>query len=102
MLFYNLFVTVAPILDFLAPIPSMYIKSEDTNLLRKGKYHCTPDILFILFGFNCFAFMFNELQFYLFGQIKTSQTVGQPCSDIPPMVSVLWSYHKMTWSQNTV
>ena len=33
--------------------------------------------------------MLNEQQFYLFGQIQTSQTGGQPYNDIPPIESVL-------------
>ena len=35
--------------------------------------------------------MLNGQQFYLFGQIQTSQTGGQPYSDTPPqpMVSVI-------------
>ena len=35
------------------------------------------DLLFILLGFSCFAYV-DEQQFYLFGQIQTSQTGGQP------------------------
>ena len=38
------------------------------------------DLLFVLFGFSCFTF--DELrQFYLFGQIQTSQTGGKLHSD---------------------
>ena len=32
----------------------------------------------------------NELQFYLFGQIQTSQNGGQPYSDTSSLASVLW------------
>ena len=30
-------------------------KAENTHLLRKGKYHCTADLLFDWFGFSCFV-----------------------------------------------
>ena len=30
---------------------------ENTQLLRKGKYHCMPDLLFDWLGFSCFAFV---------------------------------------------
>ena len=50
----------------------------------KRKYHCATDLLFILFGLNCFAYLLYEQQFYLFGQIQTSQTGGQLYSDAPP------------------
>ena len=36
--------------------------------------------LFFLFGFSCFAYF----MLYLFGQIQTSQTGGQPYSDTSP------------------
>ena len=40
-----------------------------------GKYHCTVDLMIILFGFCCFSH--DELkQFYLLGQIQASQTGG--------------------------
>ena len=32
----------------------------------------------------------NEQQFYMFGQIQTIQTGGQPYNDTSPSVSVLW------------
>ena len=28
---------------------------ENTHLLFKGKYHCMDNLLFVLFGFSCFA-----------------------------------------------
>ena len=31
------------------------ISPENTHLLRKGKYHCTADLLFDWFGFSCFV-----------------------------------------------
>ena len=49
------------------------------------------DLLFILLGFSCFASL-NEQPFYLFGQIQTSQTGGEPYSDTFSLgVSVLCS-----------
>ena len=33
----------------------MIYKPENTRLLRKGKYHCTVDLLFDWLGFCCFA-----------------------------------------------
>ena len=44
----------------------------------------------LLCGLSCFAFAELET-YYLFGQIQTSQTGGQPYSDTSPMVSVLCS-----------
>ena len=42
------------------------------------------DLLFILFGFSCFVY--DELkQFYLIGQIQTSQNGGQLYSDTSPL-----------------
>ena len=41
------------------------------------------DLLFILFGFKCFAY--DELKhFYLFGQVQTRQTGGHPYCDTSP------------------
>ena len=34
---------------------ALYIRAENTHL--KGKYHCTADLLFILFEFSCFAYV---------------------------------------------
>ena len=49
------------------------IMSENTNL-RGSIAVGMADILFILFGFSCFAY--RELkQFYLSGRIETSRTV---------------------------
>ena len=46
----------------------------------KGKYYCTADFLFILFGFRCFAYV--ELASALLIQSnETSQTGGQPFSN---------------------
>ena len=36
--------------------------------------------------------MWNEQQFYLLGQIQTSQTGGQLYNDTSPMVSVVWLF----------
>ena len=51
--------------------------------LCKGKYHCTADLLFLLFGFSCLATTQIE-HIYLFGQIQTSQTGIQTYSDTSP------------------
>ena len=59
--------------------------SENTHLLRKGKYHCTADLLFCLFGLSCFACLLNKQQLYLFDLIQTSQTGGQPYSHTSPV-----------------
>ena len=56
---------------------------SDRELELKNKYHCNTDLLFILFGFSCLV-MLNKQQYYLFGQIQTSQTGGQPYSDTSP------------------
>ena len=52
------------------------VEPENTNLLRKGKYHCTADLLFICLDLAALLVL-NEQQFYLFGKIQTSQTGGQ-------------------------
>ena len=54
-------------------------EAENTHLLRKGKYHCTADLLDSAVLLN-----WNYKQICLFGQILTSQTGGQPYSDISP------------------
>ena len=33
------------------------VGQENTHLLRKGKYHCTADLMFYWFGFSCFAYV---------------------------------------------
>ena len=57
-------------------------ETMDCERTHSGKYHCTVRP-FILFGFSC-SMMLNEHQFYLFGQIQTSQTGGQLYSDTSP------------------
>ena len=47
------------------------------------KDHCTADLLFILFGFSCNAYI-QLAPALLFGRIHTSQTGGQPHSDTSP------------------
>ena len=42
-----------------------------------------PDLLFILFGFGCFAYV-EWATVYLFSQILVSQIGGQPYSDTSP------------------
>ena len=42
--------------------------------------HCTTDLLFIFLD-SAALLVLNEQQFYLYGQIQTSQTGGQPYSD---------------------
>ena len=71
------------------------------NILPKGRIaksgqsdHFTTDLLFILIGLT---FMLNEQQFYLLGQIQTSQTGGQPYSDTSPLWWV-FSVSTITWS----
>ena len=57
---------------------------ENTHLLHKGKYHYIQ-LTSCLTGLDSAALlMFNQQQIYLFGQIKTSQTRGQPSSDTFP------------------
>ena len=63
---------------------------ENTNL-RGSITVCLTSCLFCLD--SAALFMLNDQQFYLFGQIKTSQTGGLPYSDASPMVSVLCTEH---------
>ena len=34
----------------------LWLGPENPHFLFKGKYHCTADLLFVLFGFSCFAY----------------------------------------------
>ena len=64
--------------------------TEDTHLLCNGK-SITVQLTSCLNGLDSVALiMFNEQQIYLFGQIQTSQTGGQPYRDTSPY-SVLYS-----------
>ena len=42
--------------------------------------------------------MLNQKQFYLFGEIQTSQTGGQSDIDTSSVVSVLWINDFIIWS----
>ena len=55
-----------------------YIYQDNTNL--RGRI--TVQLTFILFSFETAALLkLNEQQFYMFGQIQTSQAAGQPYCD---------------------
>ena len=59
---------------------------ESTNWMG----NITVQLTSCLFCFKLTAlFKLNEQQFYLFGQIQTNQTGGQPYNDTSPSVSVL-------------
>ena len=51
---------------------------ENTHLLCKGKYHCVADPCLTCLE-SATLLMLNEQQISLFGQIRSSQTGGQPC-----------------------
>ena len=53
---------------------------ENTHLLRKGKYHCTTDLLTVWIQLLCLCWITNGFT-YLFDKFQTSQTVGQTYSD---------------------
>ena len=53
-------------------------RSHPENAHLHGKYHCTDDLLFILFGFSCFAYVEGTTCLV---KIQTSQAGGQPYSD---------------------
>ena len=61
----------------------MNLKAENTHLIRKGKYHCTADLLFDRLGFGQ-----TSKSVYSFIQqnswIQTSQTGSQPYNEISP------------------
>ena len=57
----------------------IYSKDPNREHQLKGKYH----FLFILFG-SAALLKLNEQQFYLFGQIQSSQIGGQPNSNTYP------------------
>ena len=64
----------------------LYLMTVNTNL--KGSI--TEWLTSCLFCLGSAALlMLNEQQFYLFGQIQTSQTGGQQYVILPPMVSVV-------------
>jgi hypothetical protein len=76
----------------------VWVSSKPGN----GKYHCTIDLLFDLFGMSCT--ITDSFSFYLQNRlIQTSQTGGQwysdtapfsiPCLSIPHSVSQLVSMH---------
>ena len=54
------------------------VDPENTHLLRKGKYHCTADLLFDWFGFSCFV----ELK--LQTDLLVWPNPNRPYSDISP------------------
>ena len=60
---------------------------DQKTLTIWGRYHCTADLLFNLL---------NEEQFYLFGQIQSSQTGGQRYNDSSPYGEYSLSRHAAT------
>ena len=56
-------------------------RSHPENAHLHGKYHCTDDLLFILFGFSCFAYVEGTTCLV---KIQTSQAGGQPYYNISP------------------
>ena len=54
---------------------------ESTN--HRGKYHFTSDLTIICLD-SAALLVWHEQQFFLFGQIETSQTGGQPYSGTSP------------------
>jgi hypothetical protein len=50
-----------------------------------GKYHCTVDLLFDLFGLVCFVNKNKNCQLS-YSRFQTSQTGGQQYSDTSPLV----------------
>ena len=56
--------------------------AENTYLLRKGKYHCTTDLLFDWLGFSCFAYV--ELDRDLQVWLNPNQSNSEPFSDTSP------------------
>ena len=66
----------------------MWLYNKLFYIFKNGKFHSTVDLFIFLelAGLH----KLNEQQFYLFGQIQTIQTGGQPYSDTSPSVSVLW------------
>ncbi len=58
--------------------------------IKKGKYHCTIDLLFDWFGLICFANKNINCQLS-YNWFQTSQTGGQWYSDTSPF-SISWSY----------
>ena len=63
----------------------MYLNRE---LYLKAKFPFTTYLLFILFGFSCFAYV-ELAKKYLCGPVQTSQTGGQPYSEMFPVLRVL-------------
>ncbi len=71
-----------------------WIGAYSTGLAReykRGKYHCTVDLLFDWFGISCITI--DNFCFYLQNSlIQTSQTGGQWYSDTSPF-SIPWFSH---------
>ncbi len=63
----------------------LYVWSGNT---KRGKYHCTIDLLFDLFGLVCFANKNKNCQLS-YSRFQTSQTGGQWYSDTSPF-SIPW------------
>ena len=61
----------------------LIVKPESTHLLRKGKYHCTADLLFVPLDLDKQANLFI-VSIQQNSWIQTSQIGGQPYNDISP------------------
>ncbi len=66
-----------------------------TRECKRGKYHCTVDLLFDWFGLACFANKNKNCQ-YSYSFFQTSQTGGQLYSDTFPF-SIPWLDSYLTW-----
>ena len=49
-----------------------HVQRTFTHFVRGGKYHCMADLLFVLFGFSCFAY--TELETYLLVWLNPNQS----------------------------
>ena len=75
-----------------AKLPNLELKTRPKQLkagnTKRGKYHCTIDLLFVWFGISCMTR--DNFCFYLQNRlIQTSQTGGQWYSDTSPFFPAL-------------
>ncbi len=88
---------IPPPLVFPADVPQCGWKERAGNT-KRGKYHCTVDLLFDSFGFVCFANK-NKICQLSYSWFLTSQTGGQWYSDTSPFSIPCREWKKWMWGR---